>query len=141
MITKTKIIVRYAETDQMGIAHHSNYAVWFEAGRTDLIKSMGMTYSDMENNGVIVPLTSLECHYKKAAYYEDELVVESRLTKATNTKLEFEYQILRMSTNDIISTGKTVHGMVSHNLQPIRMKKEKPEIFAMLKSAIEPSIF
>lgn len=141
MITKTKITVRYAETDQMGIAHHSNYAIWFEAGRTDLIKASGMTYSEMERHGVIVPLVSLECHYKKAAFYEDALTVTSRLTKVTNTKLVFEYQVFRDNTGELISTGKTVHGMVANDLSPIRMKKDKPEIFEMLKAAIEPSIF
>ena len=140
MITNTKITVRYAETAQMGIAHHSNYAVWFEAGRTDLIKASGMTYSDMEKHGVIVPLLSLECHYKKAAFYEDELIIESRLTKVTNTKLEFEYRVLKEDTQELISTGKTVHGMVAHDLTPIRMKKEQPQIFAMLQAAVEPSI-
>lgn len=140
MITNTKITVRYAETDQMGIAHHSNYAVWFEAGRTDLIKASGMTYSDMEKHGVIVPLLSLECHYKKAAFYEDELIIESRLTKVTNTKLKFEYRVLKEDTQELISTGKTVHGMVAHDLTPIRMKKEQPQIFAMLQAAVEPSI-
>lgn len=140
MITNTKITVRYAETDQMGIAHHSNYAVWFEAGRTDLIKASGMTYSDMEKHGVIVPLLSLECHYKKAAFYEDELIIESRLTKVTNTKLEFEYRVLKEDTQELISTGKTVHGMVAHDLTPIRMKKEQPQIFSMLQAAVEPSI-
>ena len=140
MITNTKITVRYAETDQMGIAHHSNYAVWFEAGRTDLIKASGMTYSDMEKHGVIVPLLSLECHYKKEAFYEDELIIESRLTKVTNTKLEFEYRVLKEDTQELISTGKTVHGMVAHDLTPIRMKKEQPQIFAMLQAAVEPSI-
>lgn len=141
MITKTKIVVRYAETDQMQIAHHSNYAIWYEAGRTDLIKAAGMTYSDMEKNGVIVPLISLECNYIQAAFYEDELYVESRLTKVTNTKLEFEYRVIRESDGALISTGRTVHGMVNPDLTPIRMKKEKPEILAMLKAGVEPSIF
>ena len=62
--------VRYAETDQMGIAHHSNYAVWFEVARTDFIKAAGISYTDVEKEGIITPLTSLECKYKKAAFYE-----------------------------------------------------------------------
>ena len=61
------IEVRYAETDQMGIAHHSNYAVWFEVARTDFIKAAGISYTDVEKEGIITPLTGLECKYKKAA--------------------------------------------------------------------------
>lgn len=64
MITETQIVVRYAETDQMGIAHHSNYAVWFEQARTEFIRSLGITYGEMEKNGVMMPLTKLETVYK-----------------------------------------------------------------------------
>lgn len=81
--------VRYAETDQMGIAHHSNYAVWFEVARTDFIKAVGISYTDVEKEGIITPLTSLECKYKKAAFYEDQLQIHASLTKLSPVRLEF----------------------------------------------------
>lgn len=68
----SKIVVRYAETDQMGIAHHSNYPVWFEVARTDFIKASGISYSDVEKAGIITPLTGLTVRYKQAAFYEDD---------------------------------------------------------------------
>lgn len=63
MISRSKIKVRYAETDQMGIAHHSNYPIWYEVARTDLMKKMGMTYTQIEEQGLIVPLLELQCKY------------------------------------------------------------------------------
>ena len=75
MISKSTIVVRYAETDQMGIAHHSEYPVWYEVARTNLIKCIGLTYTQMEQMGVMLPLSELTCRYKGAARYEDVLTV------------------------------------------------------------------
>ena len=73
--------VRYAETDQMGIAHHSNYAVWFEVARTDFIKAVGISYTDVEKEGIITPLTSLECKYKNG-----DLIATGKTTHGMVTK-------------------------------------------------------
>ena len=96
--------VRYAETDQMGIAHHSNYAVWFEVARTDFIKAVGISYTDVEKEGIITPLTSLECKYKKAAFYEDQLQIHASLTKLSPVRLEFSYKVTR--DGDLIAYWK-----------------------------------
>ena len=137
MISRTEIIVRYAETDQMGIAHHSNYAIWFEAARTDLIKKMGMSYSQMEKNGVLVPLLELECKYMMAARYEDVLIVEAKVSRLTPVKIEFAYQIFRKEDHVLLSTGRTLHGLVDPDLKPVHMKRDKPEIFQMMLDAME----
>ena len=110
------IEVRYAETDQMGIAHHSNYAVWFEVARTDFIKAAGISYTDVEKEGIITPLTSLEC-------------------KLSPVRLEFSYKVTR--GDDLIATGKTTHGMVTKDLKPINVKKEHPEIYRMFENALD----
>ena len=77
MHSKTYITVRYAETDRMGIAHHSNYPVWYEVGRTDYIKLYGISVSEMEKAGVMMPLTNLTCHYKNPALYEDKIIIRT----------------------------------------------------------------
>ena len=82
MKTESSITVRYAETDKMGIVHHSAYPIWFEIGRTDFIKQAGMPYSVMEEKGIMTPLTELNCKYYLPAYYEDELTVETRVRRA-----------------------------------------------------------
>lgn len=137
MISQTEIIVRYAETDQMGIAHHSNYAIWFEAARTDLIKKMGMTYSRMEEKGVLVPLLELECKYKVAAHYEDVLIIEAKVSRVTPVKIEFTYQVTRKEDQVLLATGRTLHGLVDKQLRPVHMKRDQPEIFGMMLDALD----
>lgn len=137
MRVKSHIVVRYAETDQMGIAHHSNYPIWYEVARTDLVKQMGMTYSEMEQQGLIMPLMELQSKYISAAYYEDHLIVEAELTKMSGVKLEVEYAVYRESDQTLINVGKTVHALVGRDLKPVNVKKAYPEIYQKLISAVE----
>lgn len=137
MVTESRIVVRYAETDQMGIVHHSNYPVWYEVGRTDFIKAMGISYSEMENRGILVPLLSLDCQYRRPALYEDELTVRTHLVRANAVKMEFEYQIFKKGEYEPINTGHTLHGIVNHNLQPIPLKRTHPDIYEMLQNALQ----
>lgn len=137
MRVKSHVVVRYAETDQMGIAHHSNYPIWYEVARTDLIKQIGMTYSEMEQQGLIMPLLELQCKYISAAYYEDHLIVEAELTKMSGVKLEVEYAVYREGDETLINVGKTVHALVGRNLKPVNIKKEYPEIYQRLLTAAE----
>lgn len=131
----SNIEVRYAETDQMGIAHHSNYPIWFEVARTDFIKASGISYTEIEKQGIITPLTALECKYKQAAFYEDHLQVHAKLTKLSPVRAEFSYRVTR--GDDLIATGKTTHGLVTKDLKPINVKKEHPEIYRMFENALE----
>ena len=87
MISKSQVVVRYAETDQMGIVHHSNYPVWYEIGRTDLIKETGITYSELERMGVMTPLVELSCRYIGVARYEDVLTVETSIAELTPSRI------------------------------------------------------
>lgn len=137
MITKTKLTVRYAETDQMAIVHHSNYPVWYEAGRTDFIKAMGMSYSQIEAEGILFPLLELHCKYIQAAKYEDVVIIETTLTKLSMVKAEFSYKVFRESDGVLLNTGSTIHGMVTKELRPVNMKKAKPEIYTLLEEALE----
>ena len=127
--------VRYAETDQMGIAHHSNYAVWFEVARTDFIKAAGISYTDVEKEGIITPLTSLECKYKKAAFYEDQLQIHASLTKLSPVRLEFSYKVTRGRGPDRYWKNNTWYG--DKDLKPINVKKEHPEIYRMFENALD----
>lgn len=137
MISKTRLTVRYAETDQMAIVHHSNYPIWYEAGRTDFTAQMGMPYTKIEEEGVLFPLLELHCKYIQAAKYGDAVIVETSITKLSIVKVEFSYKVYRESDGVLLNTGTTVHGMVTKDLRPINMKKEKPEIYALLEQALE----
>ena len=141
MISKSKVIVRYAETDQMGIAHHSVYPIWFELARTDLAKQAGLAYSKMEKMGVMMPLVELQCKYKKPAHYEDELIVTSTISKLSSIKVEFYYEVFGEGDNKPICTGTTVHALVSSNdFHIVNVKKDFPEIYAILEKMLEGNL-
>ena len=97
MISESKIIVRYQETDQMGIAHHSVYPVWFEVARTDFIKKLGITYSEIEKMGVMLPLTEVTCKYYKGTRYEDELTVTARVLSVSPSRMTFGLSLIHIS--------------------------------------------
>ena len=136
METSSKIIVRYAETDKMGIVHHSVYPIWYEVARTDFVKVTGLTYSKMEEIGLMTPLVGLNCKYMQPAYYEDELIIKVSIGKLSPVKIEFQYAVYREGENKPINTGTTVHAIVGKNLKPINCKKVFPEIYSKLESLI-----
>jgi acyl-CoA thioester hydrolase len=100
---ETGLTVRYAETDRMGIVHHSNYPVWFEAGRTQFIKALGISYSEIEGRGFLLPLLELHCKYKGAARYEDEIIVRTTLKEISFTRVTFLYEVFKNGENESIS--------------------------------------
>jgi acyl-CoA thioester hydrolase len=133
-ISKTKIIVRYAETDQMGIVHHSNYLIWFEAGRTDFIKGSKISYSEMEEEWVLIPLAESNCKYIVGAKYEDELIIKTCVKELTPVKVEFNYSVIREKDQKEIAKGSTLHVFVNKDFKIINLKKSKPLIFEKLQS-------
>ena len=135
MFSVTKITVRYAETDQMGIVHHSVYPVWFEAGRTDLIKLAGVTYSKVEQRGLLLPLISLSCTYKGYAAYEDEVVVITSLKEQTYTRMVFEYEVRKKDI--VITSGTTNHVWTNKALKPVNIKKKAPDLYDAFTKFIE----
>ena len=136
MITKTQITVRYAETDQMGIVHHSVYPIWYEAARTEAIKKIGMNYSTLERNGVMLPLVELNCKYNVPAEYEDVLTIMVEIAKLTPARIVFHYQIFKTGIEKPINTGSTIHAWVGKDLKQINLKKQYPEIFEKILSAL-----
>lgn len=132
MRTETQFTVRYAETDQMGIVHHSNYPVWFEAGRTDFFKKIGISYSSIETKGVILPLYEINCKFISPAKYEDEVLVISGIKDITRVRLSFSYQVLNVCSKKLIATGETMHAWTDKDLKPVNAEKNIPDIFAFL---------
>jgi acyl-CoA thioester hydrolase, YbgC/YbaW family len=133
----TKIIVRYAETDQMGVVHHSNYPIWYEAARVDLIKNMGISYEQLEEEGIILPLIRMESKFIKPALFGNEVIVEVRLVKLTQVKMELHYKVYREKEEKPINEGLTAHGIVGKDMKPIMLKKKFPELYEKLLKACE----
>src|SRR5438105_3301765 len=91
---ETTIRVRYAETDQMGLLHHANYLVYFEQARTELLRAMGLSYKDMEEQGFFLVVIKVEIRYRKPARYDDLLTIRTRLARMTGAKIEHSYEVL-----------------------------------------------
>jgi acyl-CoA thioester hydrolase len=135
-ISETKITVRYVETDKMGIVHHSNYYVYFEEARTQFIKNSGMSYSEMEENGIMIPLIESNCKYIQGAKYEDELIVKTWVKELTPIKVEFNYSVIREKDQKEISKGSTLHPFVDNNFKIVNLKKKHNEIFQKLQALV-----
>lgn len=96
--------VRYAETDQMGVVYHGNYAQYFEMGRVEWLRNLGISYKWMEENGVMLPVVSLKLNYKKPARYDDVLRIKTKLKSQSTVKIEFDYEIYN-EQNQLLTTG------------------------------------
>jgi acyl-CoA thioester hydrolase len=101
------IRVRYGETDQMGVAHHSNYLLWFELGRTGLLRAAGHAYRDLEAGGVMLPVVEYGARFLKGAHYDDELAIETTIREARSRVITFDYRVRR--GDEVISDGFTRH--------------------------------
>ncbi|MDR0227978.1 MAG: acyl-CoA thioesterase [Flavobacteriaceae bacterium] len=100
----TKVRVRYGETDQMGVVYHGNYAQFFEIGRVEWLRNLGVSYKKMEELGVMLPVVSLTMNYKRSARYDDELTICTIFKKQTGVKIEFEYEIYNQN-DELLTTG------------------------------------
>ena len=134
--SRTSITVRYGETDMMGIVHHSVYALYYEQARVDFIKLFGVTYKELEEKGLMLPLIRLECRYKKALYFSDEITVEAFVEEIKPSRIMFGYNICN-SENELVNTGFTEHGFVSSTtFKPINAKKLFPDIYRSLSESL-----
>lgn len=138
-INNTKITVRYVETDQMGIVHHSNYYTWFEVGRTEFIKESGMTYADMETEKIMIPVVESGCRYIEGAKYEDDLIIESYIDKLSPAKVVFNYNVIREKDGKVLARGTTTHAFVyAENFRVINLRKKKPNMWEKLVTLYSP---
>ena len=104
---ETKIRVRYGETDTMGYAHHANYFLYFEIGRTELIRNLGLSYKEMEDKGIMLPVYVINCKFHAPAIYDDELIIKTCVREFSGVKVNFEYDIYNQN-NQLICSGNTV---------------------------------
>ena len=110
MTGETTVRVRYAETDQMGIVYHANYLVWFEVGRVELMRSLGLSYKSMEEvDGANIAVVEATCRYKAPARYDDVLTVRTHVERVRGSVVEFGYQIRRTEDGMVLCQGKTTH--------------------------------
>ena len=119
-VRRTRVRVRYAETDRMGVVYYANYFVWFEIGRTDWLRETGQTYREMETAGVRLPVIEAHCVYQKPAKYDDDLEICTRAALLTPVRLRFDYSILR-GADETLAVGHTVHVALDGDGRPCRL--------------------
>ena len=125
--------VRYAETDKMGVVYYANYLVWFEVGRTDLLRRSGWTYRDMEVDGYALPVVEAHCEYRQSAKYDDELEVRTTGALLSGVRVRFEYEIVRIADAAALASGYTIHASLDPLGKPRRLPQRVREIFGIPK--------
>lgn len=130
IVNVTTYRVIYADTDQMGMVYYANYLNWFERGRSEFLRQIGLPYATIEQQGFHFPVTEVNCRYANSARYDDEVRIETEITEIGRASLSFGYRISRESNNDLLATGRTKHACIDHAGKVTRIP-------AMLLDAVE----
>ncbi len=126
--------MRYAETDKMGVVYHSNFVIWFEVGRVELLRQLGFQYSEMETaDDCHIPVVDLRVRYKAPAQYDDEIVVRTQIKNVRSSLLHFSYEILREADRALLATGETMHIIVNSKLERTALPEKYMQAFNGLK--------
>ena len=130
-VSEARVRVRYAETDQMGIAYYANYLVWFEVGRSQYCNDRGFSYQNMEREtGLFLIVAESYCRYREPAKYEDELIVTTRVSKLTRRTVRFSYEITRLPDGASVAVGETVHVLANAEGRPSSMPEKYLSLLA-----------
>lgn len=118
VVNETRLRVRYAETDQMGVVYHSNHFIWFEVGRVELMRQLGFSYDDMEKrDGSYVAVVEVKCRYRAPARYDDEIVVRTRLLNVKESVIHFGYELRRVQDGMLIAEAETMHIVTDRDMK------------------------
>lgn len=110
VICESRLRVRYAETDQMGVVYHANHFIWFEVGRVELLRQLGFSYRDMEEQDqCFIAVVDARCRYKAPAHYDDEIIVRTQLKGVRESVIHFGYELLRPGDGTLLAEGETTH--------------------------------
>ncbi len=132
---ETTVRVRYKDTDQMGVAYYANYLIWFEVGRTEMMRNLELPYREFEKSNIFLPVLKAFCEYKQPARYDDQLTIVTRLESLHNVRLVFNYEIKRK--DELLASGYTEHAFVNNNGRPVVLKKFSPFLWNRLCQALE----
>lgn len=129
-VNETRLRVRYAETDQMGVVYHSNHLIWFEVGRVELMRQMGFLYRDMErDDGRFIAVAEARCRYRAPVFYDEEVVVRTRLKSVRESVVVFTYELVRADDGKLLAEGETVHVVTDSQLKLARLPEKYLKAF------------
>jgi acyl-CoA thioester hydrolase len=134
--SKTTTRVRYKDTDQMGVVYYANYFVWFELGRSEYFRELGMSYKDLEQNELFLPVVEAYCKYHYPARYDDELSIITTLSMMQEVKLGFRYDIINIKDDKALASGETIHAFVNEKGKPVVLRKQNPFLWRLLKEKV-----
>jgi acyl-CoA thioester hydrolase len=122
---ETRLRVRYAETDQMGVVYHSNFIIWFEVGRVEMFRQLGFTYREMEEqDGIHLAVADVRCRYKAPARYDDLVLIRTRLLNVRDSLVHFGYEVVRDQDSAVLAEGESVHLVVDSEFKRIPLSKK-----------------
>jgi acyl-CoA thioester hydrolase len=130
--SETRLRVRYAETDQMGVVYHSNHLIWFEVGRVEFMREMGFSYRDMEReDGRFIAVAEVTCRYRAPAYYDEEVLVRTRLKSVRESVVVFTYELVRAESGTLLAEGETTHIVTDSNFKIAALPEKYLSAFRM----------
>jgi acyl-CoA thioester hydrolase len=129
-VNETRIRVRYAETDQMGVVYHANHFIWFEVGRVELLRQLGFTYKDMEReDDCFIAVVDARCRYKAPVHYDDEVVVRTYLKHVREKVIHFGYELRKVDTGKLLAEGETTHIVANAKMKPRALPEKYMKVF------------
>src|SRR5919201_2750063 len=130
LTTESRLRVRYAETDQMGVAYHANFFIWFEVGRVDLLRQLGFSYRDMETeDGCFIAVVDARCRYKSPARYDDSILVRTYLRNVRESLIHFGYEVLRETVGTLLAEGEPAHSVTDSEMKRRELPEKYLEVF------------
>ena len=133
VVSESRVRVRYAETDQMGVVYHANHFIWFEIGRVELMRQLGFAYRDMErDHGCFIPVVDARCRYKAPARYDDEIIIRTQLRNVRESVIHFGYELVRASDGEVLAEGETMHMILDAKMKPTPLP---PDILKSFREA------
>ena len=133
-MNETKLRVRYAETDQMGVVYHSNHLIWFEVGRVELMRQLGFSYRDMErDDDRFIAVVDVKCRYRAPVFYDEEVLVRTHLKSVRDSVITFRYELARATDGALLADGETTH-IVTDSKMKVSTLPEK--YFRVLRAAL-----
>jgi acyl-CoA thioester hydrolase len=140
-VNETRLRVRYAETDQMGVVYHSNHFVWFEVGRVELLRQLGFSYREMEReDGRYIAVAEAKCRYRAPVRYDDEVVVRTRLRSVRDSVIRFSYELLRVDDGSLLAEGETTHIVTDANMRMAELQAKYLKVFRAAMGKLETGV-
>ena len=130
IVNETRIRVRYAETDQMGVVYHSNHFIWFEVGRVELLRQFGFTYKEMEkDDDCFIAVVDARCRYRAPVHYDDEVVVRTYLKHVREKMIHFGYELRKADNGNLLAEGETTHIVANSKMKPRALPQKYMTVF------------